>query len=90
MVSADAYEHQVRVTLIPAKTKKVSINVKNGLIQDVDLGEEGQEQASALSKDLIHQKLHQVNWQDMMRSINADGKWDNMISFLDRMLPRRR
>jgi hypothetical protein len=64
------------------------MNVKNGLIQDVDLGVERHEQALALTKFLANEKLHQVNWQDYTSSIIIDKEWVNEVSFLARNLPR--
>jgi len=65
--------------------KKITMNIKHGLIQDVDFGVDNNEHSLDLTQRLANQKLYLVKWKSCLR----DQKWKYEVAFFERTLPRR-
>lgn len=72
-----------KLPLISNKSLKISLNVKHGLIQSVDLGAARIEQASAIAKLLEGQELRRAQWDKLMRGQDLDEE----VAFLAGLIP---
>ncbi|KAE9979936.1 hypothetical protein EG327_006844 [Venturia inaequalis] len=67
----------------PGTPLKISLNVKHGLIQSVDLGAARVEQASAIAKLLESQELRRAQFGKLMRGQDLDEE----VAFLAGLIP---